>query len=58
MKDFDACAYAEAAARAIDLALPENCKPGVAANLARLALMAKALFAFPLPSADSRDPPS
>jgi hypothetical protein len=56
MNDFDASAYAEAAARAIDLKLPEHCKPGVAANLARLAGMAQALLAFPLPPADSGEP--
>jgi len=56
MKEFDASVYAEAAARAIDLELLEHCKPGVAANLARLAVMAEALLAFPLPPGDSRDP--
>lgn len=56
MSDFDASAYAEAAARAIDLELPEHCKPGVAANLARLAAMAETLLAFPMSPADSREP--
>lgn len=55
MKDFDASAYAEAAASAIELTLPEHCKPGVAANLVRLAAMADALFSFPLAPPDSRD---
>jgi hypothetical protein len=49
MTGFDAKAYAELAATAIDLPLPEHCKPGVAANLARLAAMAEALMTFPLP---------
>jgi Protein of unknown function (DUF4089) len=56
MNDFDASAYAEAAARAIELELPEHCKRGVATNLERLAVMAEALLAFPLPPADSREP--
>lgn len=55
MKDFDAGAYAEAAASAIELTLPEHCKPGVAANLVRLAAMADSVFSFPLASPDSRD---
>lgn len=55
MKDFDPAAYAEAAASSIELTLPEHCKPGVAANLARLAAMAESLFSFPLALPDSRD---
>lgn len=57
MKDFDPTAYVEAAARAIDLELPENCKSGLSANLARLAAMAETLFAFPIPPSDARDTP-
>lgn len=49
MSDFDPDAYALAAARAIDLPLPEHCRPGVAANLERLAAMAQTLLAFKLP---------
>ena len=49
MSAFDANAYAELAAAAIDLPLPEHCKPGVAANLERLAAMAESLMTFPLP---------
>ena len=55
MKDFDPVAYSDAAARAIGLTLPEQCKPGVAANLARLAAMAESLFSFALVPPDSRD---
>jgi hypothetical protein len=55
VKPFDASAYAEAAARAIDLDLPEHCKAGVAANLERLHAMADALLRFPLPLSDPRD---
>lgn len=52
MKAFDPEAYAEAAAAALDLPLPEHRKPGVIANLARLAAMAEMLLAFPLPDDD------
>jgi hypothetical protein len=55
VKPFDANAFAEAAARAIDLDLPEHCKAGVAANLERLHAMAEALLRFPLPLSDTRD---
>ena len=53
---FDAAAYADAAAAAIALPLPAHCKPGVAANLTRLAAMARTLFAFSLPD-EADDPP-
>ena len=58
MKAFDPEAYADAAAAALDLPLPGGCKPGVIANLARLAAMAATLLAFPLPEGDepSSDP--
>jgi hypothetical protein len=46
---FDAAAYADVAATAIALPLPAHCKPGVAANLARLAALAQTLTTFPLP---------
>ena len=55
MKDFDPAAYAEAAAKAIELTLPDHCKPGVAANLALLAAMADSLFSFALVPPGSRD---
>ena len=53
---FDPAAYADAAARAIDLPLPGHCRAGVAANLARLAAMAQTLLSFALPPDDTRDP--
>jgi hypothetical protein len=46
---FDPQRYAEAAAAALDLPLPEHCKPGVAENLARLAAMADSLLSFDIP---------
>ena len=52
MNAFDANAYAELAAAAIDLPLPDHCKPGVAANLERLAAMASTLMSFPLDEPD------
>ena len=53
---FDPERYAEAAATAMRLPLPEHCKPGFAANLARLAAMAESLLTFPIPPAeDSKD---
>lgn len=55
MNEFDAGAYAEAAAAAVGLALPEHCKPGVVANLERLAMLADALLAFPLPCNEPGD---
>jgi len=58
MKGFDANAYAELAAAAIDLPLPAHCKPGVAANLERLAAMAESLMSFALPDDDPRDTPA
>jgi hypothetical protein len=54
MKDFDPARYAEAAAQAVDLPLPEHCRSGVAANLARLAAMAQSLFEFALPEDGAR----
>ncbi len=48
-KPFDPAAYADEAAAAIGLTLPAHCKPGVVANLARLAAMAESLLTFPLP---------
>ena len=56
MNGFDAQRYAEAAAQAIDLPLPEHCKPGVTANLARLAAMAESLFDFAFPEGSAREP--
>jgi len=56
MSAFDPDRFAVEAARAIDLPLPDHCRPGVAANLARLAAMAESLLAFPLPDADTREP--
>ena len=53
---FDPERYAELAAAAIQLPLPEHCKTGVAANLARLAAMAESLLTFPIPPGeDSKD---
>jgi Protein of unknown function (DUF4089) len=58
MKAFDASAYADAAAPAMDLEVPEHCRPGVATNLERLAAMAEALFRFPIPPSDADDAPA
>ena len=48
-KPFDPAAYAEEASAAIGLPIPAPCKPGVVANLARLAAMADALRSFRFP---------
>jgi hypothetical protein len=53
MKAFDAEEFAEAVASALDVPLPEHCKPGVVANLERLAAMAELLSTFPLPDDDA-----
>jgi hypothetical protein len=55
MKPFDPEAYTDEAAAAIGLSIPAHCKPGVIANLARLAAMADTLFAFPLPDTVEND---
>ena len=52
---FDAERYAEAAARAVDLPLPEHCRPGVAANLARLAALAQSLLEFAIREESARE---
>jgi hypothetical protein len=49
MKPFYPDAYSEPAAAAIVLPLPDHCKPGVGANLARLAAMAALVMDFALP---------
>jgi hypothetical protein len=56
VKDFDPEVFAVAAATALDLPLPEHCRPGVAANLARLAAMAERLLDFAPPEAAQPEP--
>jgi len=44
--DFDPYAYLDAAARALELPIPAEQRDGVAANLARLALLAHQIMPF------------
>jgi hypothetical protein len=43
---FDAERYLDAVAPAVGVPVPEHCRPGVKANLERLAAMAESLLAF------------
>ena len=48
IKPFDADAYVEAAAAAIDLPIAAEHRSGVVLNLERLAVMAQLVMVFPL----------
>ena len=54
---FDAYAYLDAAAAAIDLRIPAESRAAVAANLARLEVLARDVMAFEPPARATTDPP-
>lgn len=56
MSNFDAYAYLDAAAAAIDLPVPPESREAVAANLVRLHALAQQVLSFDLTEAQEPDP--
>jgi len=56
MTDFDAYAFLDAAAAAIDLPVPVDARAGVAANLARLHALAQQVLASGIVEPRAADP--
>lgn len=56
MSNFDAYAYLDAAAAAIDLPVPPESREVVAANLVRLHALAQQVLSFDLTEAQEPDP--